>query len=89
MTSIRQHIPNFVSGVDPETVEFKSLEELLAIPWVAQWAERTDGKDFHRFSQSDNMLMAEYVEGYNWLVVGYLSEPVDLPMWEAKRREKD
>ena len=38
MNEIRQHIPNYVEGFTPRTVVFETLEELLAIDWVAQHA---------------------------------------------------
>lgn len=53
---IKQHIPNFVDGVDPEHADFSTLEELLAIPFVHQWTRHPvrdePDKGFHRFSIS-------------------------------------
>lgn len=40
MKTILQYLPGFVDG-DPETVEFSTQEELLAIEWVNRWTEKT------------------------------------------------
>jgi len=84
--SIRQHIPPFVDGVDPKKGTFRSLPELLQVPWVAAW---TDDPNFHRFSVSDRTrLMAEFDGGKVWWVVGFLSEvPDGLPVWEPKDKD--
>lgn len=78
---IKQHIPNFCSGLEPQEVEFNNLAELMAIPWVKHW---TDDKDFFRFSISDGRyLMAEAHTGRIWWVVGYLTDcQLDLPKHE-------
>jgi hypothetical protein len=87
MSKVVQHVPGCVD-IDPEDIEraeFNTQEELLAIPWIARWAEK---KNFHRFSISkskiDNHLMAELDEGRVWWVVGYLSdrEHLSLPIWK-------
>ncbi len=39
MNSITQHIPNYVEGFERRTVEFETLEELVAIDWVKQHSE--------------------------------------------------
>lgn len=99
MNSIRQHVPSFVDiyPAKPEIATFSSLEELLAIPFVAQW-RNTPG--FIRFSKSDNArLMAEIrpsktePAGSYW-VVGTLLDPstVDLPAWvetPEQRKERE
>ncbi len=80
MNGIRQHIPNFIGGVEPEVVAFETLEELLAIPWVSTWT-KLGRRRFHRWAKSEGCLMAEYSRGSYWLVIGYLKKPqkVDLP----------
>src|SRR5690242_6319000 len=40
-----QHIPAFVDGVDGNRADVASLDELLALPWVARWAESTVDRD--------------------------------------------
>lgn len=81
---IKQHIPGFVD-VDPQSGEFSTLEELLAIPFVARWSK---DHNFLRYSKSRELLMVELSPtksdpaGSHW-VLGYLSDPtsVDLPQW--------
>lgn len=38
MKTILQYLPGFVDG-DPETTEFSTQEELLAIEWINRWTE--------------------------------------------------
>ena len=80
MGKIRQHIPNFCSGLDSQEIEFNNLAELMAIPWVKQW---TDDKNFFRFSISDeHRLMAETHSGRKWWVIGFLTDcQLNLPEW--------
>jgi hypothetical protein len=79
--AIRQHIPDFCEGFDKATVEFDTLEELLAIPFVKNFSRHPT---FFRFSMSDRHLIAEYRGGREWWVVGTLSHPeaVPLPDWD-------
>lgn len=42
---IKRHIPNYVSGIEPQTVEFNSLSELLNIPFVLDFRMDAFGKD--------------------------------------------
>jgi len=80
-----------------ERHQFASLDELLSLPFVAEFvakADPDDGVEFYRFSKSnhgsiglglEDMLIAEYNEGANMLVVGYIenSELVkELPLYE-------
>lgn len=77
--AIRQYRPAFFEGFENETVEFSSLKEMLEIPWVKHFS--TD-PTFHQFSISNDNLMAEYREGREWWVVGFLKDPnVELPAW--------
>jgi len=95
---IRQHIPHFVDTNNKQNVEFKTLEELINIPWVKDWSLE---KKFSRFSidiDNDNkskipsaMLMAEFNNGKIWWVVGRISnlEPtLNLPKWIPIMKEK-
>ena len=86
MGRIRQHIPNFCSGLESQEIEFNNLAELMAIPWVKHW---TDDEDFYRFSISnEHHLMAETDTGKKWWVVGYLTGyQLDLPKWTARATE--
>lgn len=88
----RQHIPDFVDTDTRHRAVVSSVEELLAVPWIAAWATddlvAKDGvvsvRPFHRWSLSDNHLMAEYDGGDHFWVVAYLTsdEPIPLPKWE-------
>ena len=88
--SIRQRIPNFADGGSPETAEFGTIEELLLIPWVAQWMQVMDGVPFLRFSKSKDILMVEHGQEKqeSFWAVGYLKDPgsVDLPEWVNQQR---
>lgn len=85
-----QHIPGFVTGFEPVDLPFDTLDELLALPFVAHWA---DSDDFSRFSLAapdpimpctNCHLMAEMTDG-RWWVVATLGWPIEgLPEWSAK-----
>jgi hypothetical protein len=82
---IKQHIPTFVDTDrdPPDRAEFSTLAELEAIPFVARWKMNADGDTFHRFSKSENCLMAELNGGRDFWVVGFIADPdaVNLPIW--------
>jgi hypothetical protein len=76
---IRQYRPAFFEGFETETVEFSTIEELEAVPFVKRHASAAD---HHRLSLTkDNTLMAEFQGGKRWLVVGFITEGrPDLPL---------
>jgi hypothetical protein len=83
MSTIKQHLPPFITGMDRVVASFDTLDDLLAIPFVAKFAR---GPGFRRFSLGPYvdtvMLLAEYDGGVRWWVVGYISgDPPDLPAW--------
>ena len=83
MIHIKQHIPNFIDGVDPKNATLQSVADLDIIDWIRSWKESAG---FHRFSQSADygryLLMAEYSGGAEWWVVGYLDQNIPgLPEW--------
>lgn len=83
MMIFKQHIPDFVETRDPPPeVPFQTTAELLAWPAVQRWSQRTS---FSHFAKRDNLLMAIYRGGYEWWVVGYVSDPaaLDLPLWDG------
>ncbi len=82
----REHIPPYCSGVESRTDSVSSVEELLALPWVARFRMMSP-QTFYQFSLSDHRrLMAEYDTGKEFWVVAYLSsdEPIDLPEFKKQ-----
>lgn len=73
----KQHIPAFIDGIESKTFDFNSVDELLNNDHVKSFS---DDPNFIRFSVSGELLMAEYTN--RWWVVGYLSDPIDLPVWK-------
>ena len=90
LPTIKQHIPNFVSGIDPVTWNFENRNELLSIDFVKRWID----EDFHQFSVSEYydciLLMAELEDGNKWYVIGYITgiseDDLGLPKFKAKRK---
>lgn len=84
--TLRQHIPNYVSGIEPQEITGDTIDVLLQPDWVQRWAQYPE---FHRFSVATKdrgdqpLLMAELQHGKLWQVVGYL-EGYDggLPEWK-------
>lgn len=85
----RQHIPGFVSGVDPEEGEVATLGELLLLPFLVRkqeiegfkrWSVSADGPEVH--------LMAEYNDG-TFYVAAFIYEGAealdDLPEWHGDK----
>ena len=66
------------TGDGPEAAEFHGTAELLAIPWVAEYARKPG---FARYSLDGRYLLAERDGGQGWWVVGRLSSSagVELP----------
>ena len=99
MATILQHLPGFVDGT-PEQATFDTLEELLALPFVAEWRAHAQpwGNAFYRYSLSQDVagafLMAEFDKGAEWYVIGTLTDAVDgrltsLPRWEEPPESPD
>ena len=83
---VTQHHPAFFEGFDNWTGEVTTLEELLALEFIARWRE---APEFYRFSlqrdyvsrdyfapgdppQTISLLIAEVKEGREWWVVAKL-----------------
>jgi len=80
---ITRYVPTFVDLDEPPLIcKFGTLEELKTIPFVYNF---TKDPNFYRFSVSDNRLMAEYIGGKKWWVIGYLdidaTNELILPKW--------
>lgn len=94
MNQILRHIPGaaFDSRDTPEQpVDFETVDQLMAIPFVKHWAESRGHVRFSVSSPSGNwetgraLLMSEQSDG-TWWVVGHLLSPVDgLPAWRAPK----
>ncbi len=82
MNKISKYAPSFSHATDHPAAEFETLEELLEIPWVKNWAE---APNFLRYAQSEDLhssaiLMADLQ--HNWWVIGTLDQPVaGMPKW--------
>ena len=85
MNSFIQHIPTFIDADPPKPYEFETLEELLNIDVVKQWARPMDGKAFSHFALSDNILLVIHDDSFHWWTVGYIKEPdnLKLPKWNG------
>jgi len=42
MIRVRQHIPNFVDGATAKVAEAETTADLLAVPWIASYAQDTE-----------------------------------------------
>ena len=80
-----QHIPSFINVDKPKSIEFETIDDLLATNAVKQWAKPVDGKPFSHFAISRNILMAIHDDSFRWWAVGYIEQPelIDLPKWEG------
>jgi hypothetical protein len=84
---IERYIPDAIEIDETDIVEFTTLQELLAIPFVAQFHRDVD---FYRFSRlswgSLWALMAEFDQGRRWHLVGLMTgPPPDLPLFQPVR----
>lgn len=87
MNRISQHIPGWADGIKPQVAEFETVEQLLAVSWVASWRTKAG---FVRFSQHRGKLMVELHQGRMWYVVGHLNEVVvGIDEWAAKPQGKE
>lgn len=97
MIRIRQElIPDYSDGVDEQTAEVETLDQLLAIEWIHSW---TQDPDFDHWAQRQlggatrHVLLMAIMKKAHW-VVGYVripseEKPLDLPLWtpeDAARR---
>lgn len=98
---IRQYRPAYFSGFVEEVETFSTIKELLDIEWVNSF-KLLGGQinpKFYRYSINrypygnkcsvgyENILMAEFNNGYEWWVVGYIDENSiikELPVFEIK-----
>ncbi len=102
MGTIKQYRPGYFTGYENEIKEFNSLEELLELDFVVNFRKTPNisiDPKFHQYSISKNssgssefpyVLMAEFRNGTEWWVVGYISETEiikELPVWNPKEKQ--
>lgn len=95
MPVILQYRPSSFTGCKGEARDYNTLQELLTIDWVNHYSKLPG---FYRFSVSTYnkiikywLLMAEYKDGFDWYVVGYIQSPIiaaQLPFFEPKYKEQ-
>lgn len=97
MINFKQHVPNFCSGFEPLYYEFKDEHDMITSDFCKRY---TSDPNFHRFSQAlpkDSeeytdqriKLMAEFNEGLNWWVLGFIDAGtvVQIPVWEPRYKK--
>jgi hypothetical protein len=85
--TLKQYIPGFAGGWQPEVATVVTLADLDRIPWVHMWREHPEG--FYRFSVSrlngKPALMAETAFGLKAWTVGVFDLPIKgLPDWQRR-----
>lgn len=87
MAAIYQYVPHMDDLPEPKTATFDTVDQLVAIPWVAMYREwDLDCGTFYRFSVKSVYLVAEFGKGAGWVHVGTLSlddpaQLASLPQW--------
>ena len=85
----QQRVPNWIDIDRPEPIEFNTIDELMEISFIKEMMN-VSSKRFKRLSISDNILMAEYEDGYRWWALGYIyGGTLDLPKWEPKYTQEE
>ncbi len=98
MATITQYRPAYFSCFENKKEYFVTIEELLNIEFVRTFSRLPNGATnptFYRYSiekYSDHkgyeyVLMAEYREGLEWFIVGYINDNLimnQLPVWTPK-----
>lgn len=78
----RQRIPGFIDprGLVPEEFYFDTTEELVNHPFIQGWLDRHNPSNLVK---DEKYLIVEYNEGFNWWVIGYITNSDDLqvPEW--------
>lgn len=93
MNEITKHIPDFVDFRSKlPSVEFETVEQLLAIDWVGSWANDLDDPVFckEKVAASWWLMIDGHKEGRPWWwVIGHLKngEVIDLPVWNYETRK--
>lgn len=78
---IKQRIPGFIEGVEPQEAEVESLDQLLGLPWIQRW---TSDKTFEKLMWApDGFLMAILKDKSFWVIAYMESNDFGLPVWKA------
>jgi len=86
MNRFKHYIPCYIDMDEdecPQWIEFESTEDLLNLEVV----QRYNKEEGSHFVLSGNLLLDEWEEGVQWIVVGYIEFPqrVELPQWEGPK----
>lgn len=81
--TIKQYRPGYFSGYVNHVSSFNSLKELLNIKWIKEFSK---SKNFYRYSidladsypSSRHILMAEYKNGTEWWVIGFIDKNTEI-----------
>lgn len=82
MLDFLQHIPGFVSEVEPSRLSAANTKELLQLEVVSRWSAIKGFTRFTRESYSERwpwLLVAHFDREPRCWVIGYVSGELDLP----------
>jgi len=100
----KQYRPAFFEGFEDEEGYVRTVDELLAMPFIKRWSDGEASPGFTRFSVSwpystdypdYHHLMAEINDNQQWWVVALLKGPHDhpifqeMPEWHSPRKDAD
>lgn len=88
---IKQYRPSFFSGFEIQQNRFETLEQLLNIEWVKKFSKY---ENFYRYSidlaehyETSHTLMAEYKNGNEWWIVGFIDKKTKIKGIETFKPE--
>jgi len=84
MTRVRQHIPGYVTGLQPEIANAHSHSELLNLPFVFVWTRDPQFDHWERatdYSPDEWLLVAKMKDGRHW-VAAYVGMDLKSPLPE-------
>lgn len=93
---VRQHIPNFAEGFEPEKTYVFTADELERLEFIHNWTQHqmfyrfAVHRHYYRHEDDIHLMLAEFDGGKEWWVIAYLEGEDSLkilakyPEWEAK-----
>jgi hypothetical protein len=80
-------MPNFMDFEPEPPVDFDTLDELRAVPFVKRWADdpQCAGLASGGPHGDEHLLMALMRDGSHW-VIGYMQQPVELPHYKINKQ---